>query len=194
MVTALKRFEYDCKKIGLFLVAIVCFIGICSFSQPVYVMKSIKAVAAIKHITPDETGNSKVNNPVETPIPDVVSIKLTAAGDCTLGNQYGYDVSPISFFSAFNQNGNGYSYFFKNAKKWFVNDDLSIINLEGPLTTSENVIPKEFNFSGDPKYVNILKDASIESVSLSNNHMFDFSQTGYDDTISALNGAKINYM
>jgi len=61
-----------------------------------------------------------------------VNITISAAGDVTMGNYKGG-----SYYGSFdqefqNQNGN-FSYFFENVKSVFESDDLSIVNLEGPL-------------------------------------------------------------
>ena len=49
-----------------------------------------------------------------------------------------------------------------NVKEIFKDDDLSIVNLEGTLTDSNNGnTEKKFAFKGHPSYVNILKEGNI---------------------------------
>ena len=64
----------------------------------------------------------------------------------------------------------------------FENDDLTIVNLEGPLTTHSSYKEKTFSMCGKPEYVNILLEGDIEVVSLANNHTSDRHQQGLDDT------------
>ena len=120
------------------------------------------------------------------------TIKISFAGDCTLG---GYEGSAYaySFDHVFKEQNNDYGYFFRGVKPVFENDDLTIINLESPFTTSTQKADKQFAFKGDPSYVNILKAGSIEMVNISNNHIYDYSKKGFLDTIKNLNNSGIHY-
>lgn len=121
------------------------------------------------------------------------SITLSFAGDVTLGNYYG-----SSYYGTFdhefeNQNGD-YSYFLKNVEDIFKNDDLTVVNLEGPLTnTSITPKSKKFAFKGSPSYVNILKSGGVDSVTLANNHSEDYYEDGINDTKNVLKENSINY-
>ena len=113
------------------------------------------------------------------------SIKLNFAGDCTLGNYAGqaYDGS---FNQEYAKQGNDATYFFKNVKNVFENDDLTIVNLEGPLTSATSHVEKQFPFSGPKEYVNILTSGSVELVSIANNHSEDYYEQGMTDTKQVL--------
>lgn len=69
--------------------------------------------------------------------------------------------------------------------------DLSILNLETTLTTSKEIVPKVFNFKADPKIVQCLKVAEIDIVSLANNHIRDFGNSGLIETIEVLDKSDI---
>ena len=75
----------------------------------------------------------------------------------------------------------------------FSEDDLTIVNLEGPLTNRGKKADKEFAIRGDPAYVQILTSGSVEAVNLANNHTYDYGQAGYDQTIEVLSSAGIDY-
>lgn len=117
-------------------------------------------------------------------------ITISFAGDFTMGeykgqgkrNQY------IDYYNEF-----GHEYFLKNVKHIFENDDLTFINLEGPLTNYEQVVEKSFPIKGIPEYVNILSCSSIEVCNLANNHTFDCGQNGYDETKEILSLNNIGY-
>lgn len=119
-------------------------------------------------------------------------ITLSFAGDCTLGNDdnFGYKNSLNDVFS---KNNGDYSYFFRNVKSIFENDDLSVVNLETTLTTAKIKNTTTFNFKGDPGYTNILKEGDIEVVNLANNHIKDYLEQGYTDTKNNLINASIDY-
>lgn len=118
------------------------------------------------------------------------SITLSFVGDVTLGNYagQGYDESFDQEYEKRNQDS---SYFFKNVKSIFEKDDLTIANLEGPLTTSKTYAQKTFAFKGKPEYVNILKDGHVEAVTLANNHSKDHFEQGMQDTKNILDQNQI---
>lgn len=116
---------------------------------------------------------------IEDTISNKKEITISAAGDCTLGFYKGQDS-----WNRFDQvaQANGLDYFMENVRAIFENDDLSIINLEGPLTLAPYGANKQFVMRGDPQYIKILKGSSIEAANLANNHTYDCGQKGYDDT------------
>jgi len=121
------------------------------------------------------------------------SITLSFAGDVTMGNDMG-STGGYTFDGEFINQNKDYSYFFKNVKSIFENDDISIVNLEGPLTTSTSGnTEKQFAFKGDPTYVNILKEGNIEAVGIANNHSLDYFEKGLEDTKNVLDSNGIKY-
>ena len=115
---------------------------------------------------------------------------LNAVGDCTIGydENFGYSKSFNELVSL-----NGYDFFFKNVKDIFENDDITLVNLEGTFTESNVRRERKFNFKAPLDYVNVLKSGSVESVNIANNHIYDYNEDGYNDTIKTLNDANINY-
>lgn len=122
--------------------------------------------------------------------PTVVTFTLSAAGDVTLGNAQvqGYAGTFREMYDTKDP-----SYFFQNVKSIFEADDMTLVNFEGTLTTSDNRVIKTFNLKGDPSYAGILNEGSIETVSLGNNHHMDYGQQGHDDTVAALTGVGVEY-
>lgn len=130
--------------------------------------------------------------PTPTPQPDTISITISAAGDVTLGN---YPEQPYewSLPQMYDQQQKD-AYFFENVYNIFSEDDMTLVNLEGVLTTAET--RREgvtYNIKGKPEYVNILTDGSIEAVSMANNHRRDYLEQGSDDTVALLKEAGIAY-
>ena len=65
--------------------------------------------------------------------------------------------------------------------------DISVVNLECPLTESNQPHPtKTIYFKGHPEYAEGLAYAGIEIVSLANNHVYDYLLQGIIDTQNAL--------
>lgn len=122
-----------------------------------------------------------------------VEILINFAGDCTLGTDKNFNES-TSLPAMLKSKNNDFSYFFKNVKPIFKKDDLTIVNLEGPLTRHDKInTNKQFNFKGDPELAKALVEGDIEAVNLANNHTFDYGQMGFNDTKNALEANNINY-
>ena len=155
----------------------------------------VPTVAPETTVSPESTvmpENTATPEPAVTKTPDKVQIVISATGDVTLGNYLGqnYDNS----FDYTYEQGVGDAYFFENVADIFEADDLTFVNLEGPLTNSEE--PREgqtFTISGDPKYVNILLEGNVEAASMANNHRKDYLEKGTEDTVAALTEAGIVY-
>lgn len=126
--------------------------------------------------------------PMETLPPEPVRIRITAAGDCTLGGEVKSGIDGRFIKSAKN---NGLDFFLSNVKDIFSGDDFTIVNLEGPLTTATKRASKLYVMRGDPSYAQILSGASVEIANLANNHTYDYGKQGYEDTLAALQAAGV---
>ena len=115
-------------------------------------------------------------------------VTISAAGDCTLGTDENFDYS-TSLPARYEEEGDP-GYFFRNVRDIFSADDLTIVNLEGPLTTAEERADKQFSFKGDPSYTQILTSGSVEACNLANNHSKDYGTQGYEDTIANVEAAE----
>lgn len=120
-----------------------------------------------------------------------VTLKVSAAGDCTLatdpvyagGNSFENKVSEVI------NSVEDYDYFLSGVSDIFSNDDLTIVNMEGTLSTNGARQDKTFAFRGKPEYVNILTRGSVEACNFANNHCKDYGEISYTDTISILDDA-----
>lgn len=145
-------------------------------------------------VNQEETVSEPTAEPLQSPeeIPGVVTITISAAGDCSLGNHQEQDYSG-SFVEAYDQ-AEDEGYFLANVLDIFSADDFTIVNLEGVLTTSENPdTSRTYNIKGDPSYAGILTAGSVEAVSMANNHRLDFGTQGTKDTVAALEAEGILY-
>ncbi len=129
---------------------------------------------------------------VHTYPPPETTITISFAGDCTIGTDISFPYEN-SFPYQLEMNNNDYGYFFRSVKPIFEEDDLTIVNLETTLTRAAAPAEKKYRFRGDPSYVNILKEGSIEIVNISNNHIYDYKEEGYTETLETLEKAGILY-
>lgn len=177
-----KKRKINIKKVLILIVALVLFLSTIVFGWGKLFGKNDDKISSLK-----EEKIVEGNLPIEKK-----SITISFAGDVTLGN---YKGSPYggTFDNEFSNQGGNFDYFFENVRDIFSQDDLTVVNLEGPLTTATNVKVKKFAFKGDPSYVNILKSGDIEAVTLANNHSEDYYEQGMTDTKSILSENNIKY-
>ena len=129
--------------------------------------------------------------PEPIPEPEIIDITIHAVGDITLGTnqKMSYDRSFHEYYDTY-----GADYFLQNVRELFESDDFTIGNLEGTLTTSDNIrSPKEWNHKGKPEYISVLTGSSVEAVSLGNNHIMDYQMDGVNDTLQTVSDAGIAY-
>ena len=123
-----------------------------------------------------------------TPKPPV-TITVSAVGDCTLGtdDRFDYDDSFTATFYEVEDPG----WFFANVREYFAADDLTIVNFEGTLSERGEREDKTYAFRGDPDFVRVLTEGSVEAANLANNHSFDYGWDAYEDTKEILGNAGI---
>lgn len=139
--------------------------------------------------TDDTSKDSQEETTTPKPTAEPVSITVSMVGDCTLGTDVNFDQS--TSFDAFYQMKNDPGYFFQKVKDIFTADDLTVANMEGTLTTSNDRQQKTFAFKGDPSYTEILTQGGVEATNLANNHSHDYGDQSYEDTIQYLEAAGI---
>jgi poly-gamma-glutamate synthesis protein (capsule biosynthesis protein) len=114
-----------------------------------------------------------------------VQIKVTFAGDCTVGTDENFNYS-TSMPAKWEDVDGDATYFLKNVASIFEDDDLTVVNMEGTLTTGGSRADKTFAFKGKPEYAKIFSSSSVEAASLANNHSKDYGTDSYTDTIEAM--------
>jgi poly-gamma-glutamate capsule biosynthesis protein CapA/YwtB (metallophosphatase superfamily) len=148
-----------------------------------------------KEYTEASEEKSKENNtqvvppkPVETK----AEVIITSTGDSTLGTDesFGYNQSLPQVLA---KNNNDLSYFYSNVSHIFKADDITTTNLETTFTKATAKAEKTYRFKGDPEYAKSLGLGGIEAVNLSNNHIYDYLQKGFNDTISSLKAVDTGY-
>ena len=73
--------------------------------------------------------------------------------------------------------------------------DIMMINNEFAYTTRGAALEgKAYTFRGDPSRVSLLEDLGVDIVSVANNHVFDYGETGLKDTLDTLRDAKMPYV
>lgn len=118
---------------------------------------------------------SPTPTPTLAPEDRVVTVSFT--GDCTLTQDY------RSGNKQFDQVvGSNMEYCFKNCAELFKNDDMTLVNLENPVTTKTGHKNNQYVFRMKPENLDMLTTAGIECVNIANNHIRDFWDDGLQDT------------
>lgn len=127
--------------------------------------------------------------PAPLKLPD--SITIAAVGDIMLGTSYP-DANTLPPDSAINS--------FKYMAEHLKTADLTFGNLEGTLLDGGkpahyklHLKSKAYLFRMPVKYCTILKDAGFDVLSLANNHIGDFAETGRESTVKALDSCGIHH-
>ena len=123
--------------------------------------------------------------------PAEVRYTFTFAGDCTFGCLEQHLKAGYAFPMTV---GEDYGFPFRNVLEYFENDDFSMVNLEGVLGDAGRKSGKRYDFRGDGAFVNILRENSVEAVTLANNHSMDYGAEGYAMTRSLLQEAGVSYV
>ena len=127
----------------------------------------------------------------EAPAKDPNSVTLSFVGDCSIGDSAQYTTAKSSYHTCINQNG--YAWPFSLVHDYLANDDLTVANLEVVFTTRTRHQDKMYYLKGDPSFVNVLTDGSIEMVNTVNNHCMDFMNEGYVDSLATLDSAGVKH-
>lgn len=135
----------------------------------------------------------ETEQPAVTTEPKEITVRLTFTGDVTLGSEELLRDRENSFDSVAAREG--YGWFFRNMLPLFSEDDLTLVNLEGVLSDSSAMEDrsKVFRFRGPTDFARILTESSIEACAISNNHILDFGDQGYESTRAALERNGILY-
>lgn len=181
------------RKIALCVLAIFLLVGIgIAATFQLGAKRSMEtAFKTAPSKTETDTSSPAKTETVQTetkPESSETEITVSLMGDCTLGTDmnFNWNTSLNAYFEY-----QGADYFFKNVKSILEADDLSIVNMEGTLTTSDQRVENLFAFKGDADYVNILTSGSVEAANMANNHSHDYGEQGFSDTLNTLKSAGI---
>jgi poly-gamma-glutamate capsule biosynthesis protein CapA/YwtB (metallophosphatase superfamily) len=118
-------------------------------------------------------------------IPPPKKVNFLAVGDIMLGRNVGKRLEA---------NPEGFEYAFKLVKNILTKGDIVFANFEAPATLSEKGLDKRYKIvlKCKPVAVETIKNAGFNLVSIANNHILDYYDTGLIDTIKLLdaNGIK----
>lgn len=104
-------------------------------------------------------------------------VTLGFVGDMMLDR--GVETSVIKNF------GGNYSKIFSEVKA-LEDDDILFANLEGPISDKGRNVGSKYSFRFDPVVTSVIKEAGFDIVSFANNHVGDYSDAAFLDTLGRL--------
>ena len=126
---------------------------------------------------------------------DSFDITLSFAGDMILATN-----KDTYYKNCFNDYAKSQdpSYFLEKVRHVFEADDFTIVNLENVLSDRAlTPVTKDYSpafwFISQASNVNILSGSGVEGTLIANNHIRDYGQAGYDDTVSAITNSGMLY-
>lgn len=118
-----------------------------------------------------------------------ITIDALFLGDICLGTSFG---GAHRFQNVYRDKGA--EYFFSGVKEEFRDKDLIVANLENVFTNNTNYQEgKIYTYKADPKYIDIIEKGGNTYFGLVNNHMGDYLQSGFDDSIKNLEARGIKW-
>ncbi|MGI6173131.1 MAG: CapA family protein [Christensenellales bacterium] len=124
---------------------------------------------------------------------DHVTLTITFGGDVVLGGDPREDAKTYGTIARFKEylqeNGNDLGFMFRGLKSVFDDDDLTVVNLECPLTTRTswpNIARQRHVFRGHPSYARGLLLGGVNAVSIRNNMVPHLGRGGITDTKNSI--------
>jgi hypothetical protein len=156
---------------GLIAVVMVAFVVRAFVLDP---GSSKQPLAAAKSPLPSPVSPSPSPSPSLSPSPSPKpargSLLIHGAGDTNLDPNY------ISNFQHY-----GYAWAWTGLHGLFQRDDLTVVNLECAVSSLGSIVPKKFNFRGDPAALPAMRKAGVEVANMANNHSYDFGPSAIVD-------------
>lgn len=123
------------------------------------------------------------HNPEQEIIPEPIQpIKMIFTGDIMLNR--GVEISVQKNY------GGDFSKLFEKVS-WFSGADIVFGNLEGPVSDVGNNVGSKYSFRMDPAVIPTLANLGFNVLSFANNHVGDWNNTAFNDTLRRLSESKI---
>ena len=171
------------RIVALLLVLATVFLVSCG-SESADIEDVLNELNSVGNETPDSSSSD-----TSSQSSSAQSMKLTFLGDCLVSTYKGGEAK-----GTFNWYAKNYpaTYFFEKVYDTLSTDDYTIANCETVLT-DRTLTPRDkgtgsrvFWFYGPSANAKIFTAGSVEVTGVVNNHMKDYGQAGYEDTLAAL--------
>lgn len=165
-----RRFVHRASALLLLAIGCVAILALALASLP---DQMDDAVAVRSSRAPEETTPVRATAsvpPTAVPVPRG-TLLLHGTGDVS------FDPNWVTTFRS-----QGYGWAWTGLGGLFQHDDLTVINLENPVSNLGAAVPKQFNFRGDPAALPLAFKAGIDVANIGNNHGYDQGPEALLDT------------
>jgi poly-gamma-glutamate synthesis protein (capsule biosynthesis protein) len=128
--------------------------------------------------TPPPTAPRSTTTLVETTVPPRGELVIQGVGDTNFDPDYITDFRQV-----------GYAAAFEGLEGIFLDDDITVVNLECPPTDVGAQADKEYSFRCDPAALPVMAEHGVEVANLANNHSQDRGAEGLLDSIENVRAA-----
>ncbi|WP_410511833.1 CapA family protein [Paenibacillus sp. BR2-3] len=133
--------------------------------------------------TPAAGGEGLISGLPQDAVSEGNTVKLSFGGDVIFAGKVGELLKK-----------KGYDYPYARLDGLLQQDDLTVINLETPVTEQgTGAANKQFVFKSPPEALDAMKEAGVDAVNLANNHTLDQGEQGLKDTLSNLDDRGIGH-
>ena len=168
-------------SVGFLFLAAACGRTVASPTTSVSIPATTVA-SVVNSTVPPTTSSSTTTQPTTTTstIPPKGTLVIHSTGDVALDPGYVWTLKT-----------EGYDYAWTGLEGLFVDDDLTVINLECSASNLGTRVPKAFNFRCDPDSLPIAFANGIDVANLANNHGLDYGAEALLDSVVNLEAAGI---
>ncbi len=116
------------------------------------------------------------------------TVRVSVAGDITFAPE-----RPVMLYAA--ENGGVMKCFDKSLVRQLKSSDVFLLNCETAISENgEPIADKVWTFRSHPDSIEFLKELGVDVVSLANNHVYDYGETAFEDTMQNLKNAGMPYV
>lgn len=168
--------QIDLRHKGMaILLVFIMFLGVFLYQEAVKVRKEVERIYA-----------GSLLSSISSTVPVMSgSSKIIFVGDIMLDR--GVETAIMEY------GGGDYKFPFLKTADYLRSADIAVGNLEGPVSDKGYKAGSIYSFRADPEAVEGLESAGFDLVCFANNHVFDYSRDAFEDTMSRLKKAGINY-
>jgi poly-gamma-glutamate capsule biosynthesis protein CapA/YwtB (metallophosphatase superfamily) len=127
---------------------------------------------------PGASSGPAANRAPATPVPTSPSPIRARRGSLLIHGTGDVNVQP----DYVNVSPSNYGFLLSGLNGMFTRDDLTVVNLECPVSNVGTQLPKEFSFHCDPNALPFLKRGGVDVASMANNHSWDLGPEAVVDT------------
>lgn len=140
----------------------------------ILILVVIGVITIVKSFNKKESSNNDHTTTTTTQEKQERKVNITLFGDMLIEGP---------FYRSMNKYNEGDIYFKRVNDKYFKNDDITIGNMEVPISSEDKFLGDAYQFVSPPSIGNLIANQSIEVLGTANNHSFDQGIDGVNSTI-----------